>query len=148
MNTEDFSDEWYIITDLNELINSSRVLVFNNFGKHESQENDLLSFSLDDADIKELDSILSFEESELIVKNLIKKQYNKALNKSRYLLSDKIYLQIIYDLNDRMVSNILNGLVNKGLVETAYDEVSNDFVFWIKEKNAFKEENSEKPETD
>ena len=34
-----------------------------------------------------------------------------------------------------MTSNILNGLVNKGIVETAYDDETNDFVFWIKNEN-------------
>jgi hypothetical protein len=42
-----------------------------------------------------------------------------------------------------MVSNILNSLVNKGLVETAYDAEANDFIFWVSDEN--KKEN---PETD
>ena len=41
-------------------------------------------------------------------------------------------------------SKILNGLVNKGLVETAYDSESNDFIFWVKDDN----KKEEKPETD
>jgi hypothetical protein len=32
-----------------------------------------------------------------------------------------------------MISNILNSLVNKGMIETAFDNKSNDFVFWIKD---------------
>jgi hypothetical protein len=32
-----------------------------------------------------------------------------------------------------MTSNLLNGLVNRGLVETAYDDEAEDFVFWVKE---------------
>ena len=40
-----------------------------------------------------------------------------------------------------MISNILSGLVNKGLVDTAYDSQSNDFVFWVKE------DDTKKPET-
>ena len=38
-------------------------------------------------------------------------------------------------MNHRMTSNILNNLVNKGLVETGYDGNSNDFIFWIKDEN-------------
>ena len=45
-------------------------------------------------------------------------------------------------MNSRMISNLLNGLVSKGLVESSYDSELNDFVFWIKD------ENKEKPETD
>jgi hypothetical protein len=41
-----------------------------------------------------------------------------------------------------MVSNIISGLVQKGLVETAFDEEANDFVFWVKKNE------EEKPETD
>ena len=45
-----------------------------------------------------------------------------------------------------MVSNILNQLVNKGILESAYDEKSNDFIFWLKESIGDEEKN--KPETD
>ena len=43
-----------------------------------------------------------------------------------------------------MISNMLNTLVNKGLLETAYDNESNDFIFWVKNN----ETSQEKPETD
>jgi hypothetical protein len=42
-----------------------------------------------------------------------------------------------------MVSNLLANLSRQGLVESAYDESLNDFVFWAKDEN-----NKEKPETD
>jgi hypothetical protein len=35
--------------------------------------------------------------------------------------------------------------VQKGLVESAFDDKANDFVFWIKDKD---ENQEEKPETD
>jgi hypothetical protein len=60
------------------------------------------------------------------------------------MVNDQKFSEIISSLNDRMVSNILNSLVNKGLVETAYDSDSNDFIFWIP-NNDNKDEN---PETD
>jgi hypothetical protein len=44
-----------------------------------------------------------------------------------------------------MVSNLLNNLVNKGVIETGFDSDSNDFVFWIKDNDKNK---TEKPETD
>jgi len=43
-------------------------------------------------------------------------------------------------MNGRLVSNMLTSLVSKGLIESAYDEQINDFVFWIKD--------NESPETD
>lgn len=137
-------ETWFIIKDFNGFVESTRGLVFNNFGKHEND--DILSFTIDPKDLTEINSILSFEESETIIKSLVKKQNHKISKKSRYVINDTIYLQIISDLNDRMISNILNGLVNKGLVESAYDSESNDFVFWIKKD----EENTNKdlPETD
>ena len=41
-----------------------------------------------------------------------------------------------------MTSNIVNGLVQKGLIETAFDSEANDFIFWIKE------DENQKPKTD
>lgn len=137
------NNEWFVIKDLDGFINSSRILVFNNFGT-KSNEYNPLSFQIDEIDRTELDSILSFEESKTIISDHIKKQKNKKTKNIRYTLNDKIFLEIIESLNDRMVSNILHSLVNKGFVETAYDEKSNDFVFWVSDEYKKKE----KPETD
>ena len=62
------------------------------------------------------------------------------------MLNDKIFTDIVSRLNDRMVSNIIVGLVQKGLVETAFDDESNDFVFWVKENE--NNDTEEAPETD
>jgi hypothetical protein len=139
------NDEWFIVKDIDGLINSSRALVFNSFGQHNDQKDiDFLDLKIDDHDKEELDKILSYDESKIIITDMLKKQRNKKASKIRYLLNDKLFLKIIESLNDRMVSNILNGLVNKGLVETAYDAEANDFVFWIKTD----ENKIESPETD
>ncbi len=138
------NDEWFVVQDLDGLINSTRALIFNNFGKN-TDETDNLSMSVDDTDREELDSLLSFEESKIIVLNHLKKQKHKTKFKRRYLLNDKLYLDIVCSLNDRMVSNVLNSLVNKGLVESAYDNESNDFVFWINNND---QKSKELPETD
>ena len=148
------NEEWFIIKDIDELTNSARALVFNNFGKTTEPEteeeadpvNDLL-LEVDPKDQKELDSVLSYSESLIIVKQHIKKQINKKTDSIRYVMSNNIFLTIIESLNDRMVSNLLNSLVNRGLVETGYDEESNDFVFWVKENDNNKNK-TEKPETD
>jgi hypothetical protein len=40
-----------------------------------------------------------------------------------------------------MVSNILNSLVNKGVLDSAYDDEQNDFIFWVKEEKQKPENN-------
>jgi hypothetical protein len=130
--------------------NHVRVLVYNAFGSGLSEDkdddpeiDDLISVKPEDKD--ELDKILSFEESLNIATQIVKKQKNKKTNNIRYVVNDSIFLQVIESLNDRMVSNLLNNLVNKGVLETGFDNETNDFLFWIKENDKNK---SEKPETD
>jgi hypothetical protein len=130
--------EWYIVKNLEEFIESSRSLVYNNFGnnvdKNDSIDN-MISIVVSDEEKKELDSVLSHEESSIIITALLKKEINKKTKKHRYVMTEKMFLSIIESLNDRMVSNMLNGLVNKGLLETGFDEETNDFIFWIKDEN-------------
>ena len=140
------NDDWFVIKDFEGFIESTRALVFNSFGsdtKEDNQQNLLMSVS--DKDREELNKILSYDESLNIVMGFLKKEKHKTTKKIRYLVNDSSFMDIIYSLNDRMTSNILNGLVNKGLVETAYDSESNDFIFWIKDNDKNK---IEKPETD
>jgi hypothetical protein len=94
---------------------------------------------------EEFDKILSHKESFIIVQELVKKQKNKKTKQIRYTLNDEIFAEIVHNLNNRMVSNIINGLVQKGLIESAFDDEANDFVFWVKDKN---DHEKEKPETD
>jgi hypothetical protein len=148
------NSEWFIIKSLEELVNYSRVLVYNNYGSKktpntETSDNQDSFTNIDDLvnitseNEEELNSLLSFEESSIIVKSFIKKQINRKTSKTRYLISDNIFNKVLEALGDRMTSNILNNLVNKGLIETAFDEERNDFIFWVKDEN-----NTEKPETD
>jgi hypothetical protein len=44
-----------------------------------------------------------------------------------------------------MISNILNSLVNKGVLDSAYDSDQNDFIFWVKDDD---ETQNKKSETD
>jgi Tfp pilus assembly pilus retraction ATPase PilT len=136
-------EEWYVIKNMKDFVNQTRILVFNSFGSTKPENDmDALMDSLKPEDQDELDNILSYDESVVMTKDLAKKQKNKKTKKNRYLITDDIYHNIIKSFNDRMVSNLLNSLVNKGLVETAFDEKTNDFMFWIKD------ENKELPETD
>jgi len=76
------NDEWFIIKDLDGFINSSRALVFNNFGSNKDSTDDLkLEINKEDQD--ELNNILSFDESRIILMSLIKKQKNKKTGQQR-----------------------------------------------------------------
>ena len=41
--------------------------------------------------------------------------------------------KMIEHVNQRMVSNIIAKLVNGGLLESAFDDEKNEFIFWKKE---------------
>lgn len=129
----------FMIKHLKEFIDTSRYLVFNSFG---SKEQDI-SIDINPQDKEELDQILSYSESISVCKNFIKKQRNKITAETRYIIDEKSYFAMISALNDRLVSNLLNSLVNKGLIETAYDEKANDFIFWC----AKNDKEQKKPET-
>jgi hypothetical protein len=135
------SETWFVVPDLDNFTDKARAIVYNNFGVWNNPDNlDILIDDVVESEQEELDKILSHQESLVIIKELVKKQKNKKTNQIRYTINDSIFADIIYRLNDRMVSNIVSGLVQKGLIETAFDDEANDFVFWIKEE--------EKPETD
>jgi sulfite reductase beta subunit-like hemoprotein len=140
-------DQWFIITDLDEFTDKARAIVYNNFGVWNNPDNiDVIIDDVVDNEKEEFDKILSHQESVIIVKELVKRQKNKKTQQIRYTLNDTIFAEIVHNLNDRMVSNIINGLVQKGLIETAFDDESNDFVFWVKDNQD--ENEKEKPETD
>lgn len=134
------SDGWYVIKDLDGFINHTRRLVYNSYGSkkdtNDEEMNDIdLLMELSTADQEELDRVLSYKESSIIIRSLLKKQKNKKTKLTRFILNDDLYVSIVENLGDRMTSNILHGLVKKGLIETAFDEESNDFIFWIKDDN-------------
>jgi Mg/Co/Ni transporter MgtE len=133
----------YIIDDLEEFTRSARKLVFNGFDKSIGDDPDeftKLITEISQDDLEEMDQILTQQESLVIVKSLAKEQKHKITNESRYLIDEKIFSQIIEEMNGRLVSNMLSSLACKGMIESAYDEQINDFVFWIKD--------DETPETD
>ena len=135
--------DWFVIQDLDKFVNHSRTIVFNSWGNKDMPDSGIENLlELKQQDKKEINNVLSFDESLVIIKTFVKKQYNKKTSQERFIISEKIYMDILEALGNRMTSNILNDLVNKGIVETAYDSESDDFVFWIKD------ENTEKPETD
>lgn len=142
-------DQWFFINDFDDFVDHSRSLVFKFFGAiNELDDNDSFTSILSgmsQEEIKEMDETLTHTEAAIIVKNHAKKQVNKKTKEIRYCITDKILQNIIEDLNSRMISNILNSLVNKGVLDSGFDTDKNDFIFWIKDQN---DNTNQKPETD
>lgn len=135
-------EQWYEITDLSEFVNSTRKMVFHFFGKLNIKGEDIDSklkeiWQMGDEELEELDSTLSFDECMIIAKNHLKAE--TSITENNYRVSDRIFMNIVEDINSRLVSNILANLASKGLIETAFDEETNDFCFWVCDK---KDENS------
>lgn len=129
------SNEVFIIDDLPKFIESTRVLVFNTFGETEEGIDELsfLLSELDKEEVAELNETLTQQECEIISKDFIRKDTNKKTKKIRFTISTKKYMAMIESFNSRMISNMLNNMVNRDLLETAYDVDANDFVFWVKD---------------
>lgn len=122
----------YIIKDFDAFIEATRVLVFNTFSEQKNNVLDHNISNLHEKEVNELDSVLSQSECILIAEDFITKQTNKKTKEKRYIITDSNYMSMVEAFNSRMVSNILSNLVNKGIIDSAYDEDKNDFVFWIK----------------
>ena len=124
------ASEWYVISDLSDFTDRARAIVYNNFGSWQNEpEVDITTDHVKKEEQADLDNMLSHQESLVIVKENIQRQKHKRTKKVRYILNDTIFSSIIHKLNDRLVSNIMTRLVQKGLVETAFDDEANDFVF-------------------
>lgn len=128
--------DWFVIKDLQSFIDATRTMVFVNFNDENEEKSDNV-ISIDDlskTDQDELNKLLSYDEAFMVAKPHFTKQKNKRTSEIRYTLSESNYIDIVSDMNSRMISNIMTQLVNKGLVETAFDEKSNDFIFWVKDE--------------
>ena len=121
------------INDIDKFVECSRVLVFDCMGKDQTSSLNDMKYTLSELSEEEqaeLNDILSQEEAMIICKTFLR-QYDEDL----YVISNKKYAELIDSLNTRLVSNMLNNLVNKGLLETAFDHEANDFIFWVKDEN-------------
>lgn len=119
------------ITDIDKFVECSRVLVFDCMGKDQTSSLNDMKYTLlelSEEERNELNEVLSQEEAMSICK-LFLRQYDE----NKFIVSNKQYAKLIDSLNTRLVSNMLNNLVNRGLLETAFDHESNDFIFWVKE---------------
>lgn len=121
------------INDLDKFVECSRVLVFDCMGKDQTSSLNDMKYTiseLSEEEQAELNDVLPQEEAMTICKSFLRK-YDDEL----YVISNKKYAELIDSLNTRLVSNMLNNLVNKGLLETAFDQDANDFIFWVKEND-------------
>lgn len=132
--------EMYDIIDLEKFIDATRTLVYSYFGKDNDKNNpnntvDNLLNSLTDDEVCEMNACLSLSESMVIAKKFIKTQKNKNTKQIRQIISEEAYMEFIEELNSRLVSNLISKLASQGVLETAFDEEANDFVFWVKDPN-------------
>lgn len=132
--------EMYDIIDLEKFIDATRTLVYSCFGKDNDKNNsnntvDNLLNSLTDDEVCEMNVCLSLSESMVIAKKFIKTQKNKNTKQIRQIISEEAYMQFVEELNSRLVSNLISKLASQGVLETAFDEEANDFVFWVKDPN-------------
>jgi len=127
------------IKDIDKFVECSRVLVFDCMGKDKTSSLNDMKYTLlelSEEERKELNEVLSQEEAMSICKLFLRPYDNK------FIVSNKQYTKLIDSLNTRLVSNMLNNLVNRGLLETAFDHESNDFIFWVKENENEKDKKS------
>ena len=142
------NDQWFFINDFDDFVDHSRSLVFKFFGEANKIADDSMTSSMSKMskkEVSEMNKTLTHDESAIIIKNHARKQINKKTKEVRYCLTDKLLQSIIEDMNNRMISNILNSLVNKGVLDSAYDSDQNDFIFWVKDDD---ETQNKKSETD
>ncbi|MEB3202981.1 MAG: hypothetical protein VKK05_09250 [Synechococcus sp.] len=123
-------NELYHITNIDLFLQSTRVLVYSGFGeKEQSKTLNIDIANLSKNEVEEMDRYISMQETSNIARLYLKKKHNK------YFISDSAYLEFIEALNLRMTSNILHKLVQDNLLETAFDEEHNDFIFWVKDED-------------
>ncbi len=132
------SSGWLEVVNLKKLIDFSRRVVYYNFddeNEHLSdfdfmEKLDTLEYSAEEN--TEMDQVLPYSESEAIFAEYLTRRTSPGAKKNAWFIKDEDYNTILEALSSRMVSNIVRNLVNKGLVESAFDSEKNDFVFWVK----------------
>lgn len=121
---------WFIIDDLDRFLDSTRVLVYNMFGENEKdiEDIDINIENLDEESIEEINRCLNKSECKSIMM-----EYVKNCSNGNHRISTDRYMKFIESLNSRLVSNLLNKMSTEGLLESAFDEETNDFIFWPKQ---------------
>jgi len=130
-------DGWLEVVNVDKLINFSRKIIYHNFDEENNDLTDTeflqkVDASTDQEDEKEIESLLPLGECRAIFKPFLVRVLSK--DDLYYKIKEDDYDEILIQMNRRMVSNIVKGLVAKGLVESAFDNDKNDFVFWVKDQ--------------
>lgn len=133
------NNEWFQIIDIQKFLDATRIIVYSSFGNEETDTKSskiISEFSdLSDEEQKEIDTCLSYGETENIAKEFIVKKKSKKTKKIVSHISEQSYQDLIEALYARMISNMLNKMASENILESAFDEEANDFVFWIKDNN-------------
>lgn len=132
---QDDEDMVYVVSDIDKFVDETRKIVFGCFGDEGDLSDanvDTLIHELKETDIEELDRTLSHEECMVILHTYVKPKITRR-KKKKYIISKEKFEKIVEDFNARLVSNLLTSLVQKGLIESAFDEEENDFIFWVKD---------------
>ena len=136
---EEDDDGWMEIINLDKLADFSRRIIYHNFDESNDQYSDkefleiVTQMKLNAENYQELEELLPIKETTNILKSLcILKNRKKRMV---YLIKEDDYDEFLVQLGQRMISNIILGLVKKGLVESAFDDEKNDFVFWVKKQD-------------
>lgn len=135
MYEEEYEDNdlFYTMKDPTKLVNEIRKLVFAGFGL-ENLNDEELQYLVSEIDEEEMDRTISLKECEIIAMEYLKTK--KFKTKTKYILSDKDFNDLVEAINARLVSNLLTGLVDKGQIESAWDSEANDFIFWVKDNES------------
>ncbi len=128
------------IQDLDMLVDWSRKLVYCAFGAKEDQQDievammEAESLEENKESTEELNQVLPLNESIALIKSYLVKKKRKSNQEIVFFISDDDYHVFLEDLNRRLVSNLIGSLVNKGVLDSAFDDERNDFIFWVKGK--------------
>lgn len=124
--------EWFEIIDVEEFVNNTRVLTYNLFeGLYDEPKLfDVKNISYDFEELteeekEELDSILSISECITMSENFMTKRG------SEYTINGEEYINMVECFNRRLISNMVQKLAQRGLLEIAFDDEKNDFIFWV-----------------
>lgn len=106
----------YSISNLNGFANSIRDSVAKSFSEHYTEN---------------LDDFISIAQ----VISLVKKYSLGTDLQSNYIISDRIFDKIFDSLREWLYGVGLAKLASKGQLECAWDDDSNEMIFWLPDKN-------------
>ena len=128
------------IENLDLLVDWSRKLVYCAFGAKEDQQDieiammEAESIDENEESTEELNQVLPLKESIALIKSYLIRKKRKSNQEIVFFISDDNYHAFLEDLNRRLVSNLIGSLVKKGVLDSAFDDERNDFIFWVKGK--------------